>query len=69
MDKASLQTLLDRGLSRAEIGRRFGLHESTVGHWVARHGLTAANAERHAARGALSREDLQRTVERPPGPR
>jgi transposase len=37
VDRASLEQLLGRGLSLAEIGRRFGLHESTVGYWVERY--------------------------------
>jgi transposase-like protein len=45
MDRASLEQLLDQGLSLAEIGRRFGLHEATVGYWVKKHGLRAVNRE------------------------
>lgn len=63
MDRGSLEQYLRDGLSLAEIGRRVGRHESTVAHWVARHGLSAANREKHAARGALSREELRRLVD------
>ena len=63
MDRASLEQLLSRGLSLEEIGRRVGLHESTVSYWVAKHGLEAVNRKRHAARGALTRGDLERLVE------
>jgi transposase len=63
MDRDSLGQFLRDGLSLAEIGRRVGRHESTVAYWVARHGLSAANLERHAARGALSRETLEPLVE------
>jgi transposase len=59
MDRTSLEQLLDQGLSLAEIGRRFRLHESTVGYWVEKHGLRAANREKHLARGGLAREDLE----------
>ncbi len=62
MDRASLEQLLDRGLSLADIGRRFGKHEATVAHWVERYGLEAVNREKHGARGALSREELERLV-------
>jgi transposase len=58
VERASLERLIAHGISLAEIGRRFGVHESTVGYWVERHGLKAANASRHAAKGALEREDL-----------
>lgn len=63
MDRASLEELLGRGLSLAEIGRRFDLHESTVGYWVEKHGLRAVNRDRHLARGGLAREDLEPLVE------
>jgi transposase len=63
MDRASLEQLLNRGLSLAEIGRRFGRHESTVAYWVELHGLEAVNRAKHAGRGALSREVLERLVE------
>ncbi len=62
MDRVSLEQLLGRGLSLAEIGRRFEKHEATVAYWVARHGLRAANRDKHAARGALAREELERLV-------
>jgi transposase-like protein len=38
MDRTSLEQLLGQGLSLAEIGRRFDLHESTVGYWVEKYG-------------------------------
>lgn len=64
MEKTSLEALLKRGLSLAEIGRRFDRHEATVGYWVKKHGLEAVNRDRHAARGGLHREDLEPLVER-----
>jgi IS30 family transposase len=63
MDRASLEQLLGRGLSLAEIGRRFDRHEATVGYWVKKHGLEAANRDKHTARGGLAREDLETLVE------
>jgi transposase len=54
---------LGQGLSLAEIGRRFGLHESTVGYWVEKHGLQAAKAEKHAARGGIARGELEVLLE------
>jgi transposase len=62
MDRASLRQLLGQGLSLAEIGRRVGLHESTVGYWVQQHGLRAVNREKYAARGGLKREELEPLV-------
>lgn len=63
MDRASLEQLLGQGLSLAEIGRRFDLHESTVSYWAKKYGLEAANRDKHAARGGIAREDLERLVE------
>ena len=63
MDRASLEQMLGQGLSLAEIGKRFGLHESTVGYWVQKHGLQAVNREKYAARGGLKREELGPLVE------
>lgn len=47
----------------AEIGRRFDLHESTVGYWMEKHGLRAVNHDKHVARGGLAREQLVPLVE------
>lgn len=58
MHRDSLALLLARGLSLAEIGQRFGRDESTVGYWVKKHGLEAVNADKHAARGGLTRQRL-----------
>lgn len=58
-----MEKLLGEGLSLAEIGRRFGLHEATVGYWVQKHGLEAVNREKHAAKGGLDRNELVRMVE------
>jgi transposase len=63
MDRASLEQLLGRGLSLAEIGRRFDLHEATVGYWVKKHGLQAAHRDRHAARGGIALDELQPLVD------
>ena len=54
---------MDEGLSLAEIGRRVGLHESTVGYWVAKHGLEAANRARVAPKGGLAKAELAPMVE------
>jgi transposase len=63
MDRTSLEQLLSQGLSLAEIGRRFDLHESTVGYWVEKHGLRAVNHDKFAAKGTLMREDLEPLIE------
>lgn len=58
-----LQRLLDDGLSLAEIGRRLYRHEATISYWVAKHGLRANGREQHAARGALTRKELESLIE------
>jgi transposase len=63
MDRVSLEKLLSQGLSLADIGRRFGRHESTVAYWVQKYGLQAAHREKHAARGRLTREALESLTE------
>jgi transposase-like protein len=63
MDRVSLEEMLERGLSLAEIGRRFERHEATVAYWVHKHGLQAVNQQKHAARGGLDRDELETLVE------
>jgi transposase-like protein len=63
VDRASLEQLLSRGLSLAEIGRRFDLHEATVSYWVKKHGLEAANRAKHVAKGGLAKDELVALVE------
>jgi len=63
MDRPSLEGFLSEGLSLAEIGRRVGLHEATIGYWVNKHGLVAVNREKHVARGGLAREELEVLVD------
>jgi len=62
MEREVLERMLDEGLSVAAIGREVGVHESTVAYWMQKHGLRSVNAERHRARGALSRGDLEPLV-------
>src|ERR1700677_4121674 len=63
MDRTSLEEMLGRGLSLAEIGKRFDLHESTVSYWLKQHGLEAANRDKHAARGGIPRDELEALVD------
>jgi Homeodomain-like domain len=58
MDRETLEQLLARGTSLAEIRRHCAMHESSVAHWVEKHGLRAAKRAKHAPRGALDRERL-----------
>lgn len=58
-----MEQMLGEGLSLAEIGRRLDRHESTVAYWLRRHGLQARGHDRHAPKGALTREQLAPLVE------
>ncbi len=62
MDRESLRLLLAQGLSIEKIARRFGRHPSTVSYWMEKHGLEAANRDRHAPKGGLERERLVELV-------
>lgn len=57
-----LEQCLGEGLSLEAIGKRVGKHESTVSYWLKKHGLVAAEAEKHAAKGPPSRDELERLL-------
>ncbi len=63
MDRAELQGYLVSGLSFEAIGRLVGIDPSTVSYWARRHGLESPFASRHAARGAIPRDQLAALVE------
>ena len=63
MDRALLEGMVAEGMSLACMGRRLGVHESTVAEYLSACGLRAAGAEKHAARGGLAREELEPLVE------
>ena len=64
MEREALAKWLEDGLSLEQIGRRVGKHPSTVGHWVQKFGLSAAHKKRHASRGGIPRDTLERLTER-----
>ena len=59
MEAAWLASQLEAGRSIESIARETGRSPSTVGYWVNKHGLTSHHAPRHAARGGLTREQLE----------
>jgi transposase len=59
MEKEFLEQCLAEGMSLEAIGKRTSRHESTVSYWLKKHGLEAARAEKHAAKGAVSKEELE----------
>jgi transposase len=46
-------------MSLEQIGRETGLHASTVAYWAKKYSLRSAGADRFAARGAPSRQQLE----------
>jgi transposase len=62
MDKELLKEFLAEGMSLEAIGKRAGKHESTVSYWLKKYGLEATRAEKHAAKGALSKEEMERLL-------
>jgi transposase-like protein len=58
MDRDALALLLKQGLSLAEIGRRFGRDESTVGYWVKKHGLRAGGYSETSVKYWIRRHGL-----------
>jgi transposase-like protein len=62
MHRDWLAARLDAGDSIEAIAREVGRDPSTVAYWVNKHGLRSSRAERHAARGPISREDLEPLV-------
>lgn len=63
MERLQLERFLEEGLSLAEVGRRVGRHESTVGYWLAKHRLDAVNRQKHLPKGALERSELEALVQ------
>jgi transposase len=63
MEKEFLEQCLAEGMSLEAIGKLVGKHESTVSYWLKKHGLVAGRAKKHAARGAPSKEELERLLQ------
>jgi transposase/5-methylcytosine-specific restriction endonuclease McrA len=62
MDAESLRLLLGQGLSVEKIARRFGKDPSTISSWMGQYGLEAVNREKHAAKGGIDQERLEKLV-------
>jgi transposase len=63
MERELLEHYLKQGLTLREIGERTGKHLTTVGYWIKRHGLRAANADRFAPKqSAITEERLEELV-------
>jgi transposase len=62
MEKEFLEDCLAEGMSLEAIGQQAGKHESTVSYWLKKHGLVATRAEKHSAKGAPSKEEMERLL-------
>jgi transposase-like protein len=62
MERDFLEEMLAAGMSLERIALVVDKDPSTVGYWVKKHGLTAAHRARHAPKGGLAREDLERAI-------
>jgi transposase len=62
MEKEFLEQCLAEGMSLEAIGKRVGKHESTVSYWLKKHGLAAVRAEKHSAKGAPQKEEMERLL-------
>ena len=63
MDAGILEEYLRDGLSLEKIGQLTGRHATTVGYWVKQHGLAAVHHDRHAPKGGIDSDTLERLVE------
>ncbi|MBV8430324.1 MAG: helix-turn-helix domain-containing protein, partial [Solirubrobacterales bacterium] len=63
MDKQSLESLLDQGLSIERIAKRFGKDPSTISYWMKKYGLVSPYREKHAAKGPVDRARLVELIE------
>lgn len=64
MERALLERYLAEGLSLERIGALVNRDPSTVGYWVKKFGLVAANRDKHAPRGGIPKEVLEPLVRR-----
>lgn len=62
VDRSWLESQLGLGRSIESLASEVGKHPSTVAYWVTKHGLRSEHADRHAARGGIERDVLERHV-------
>jgi transposase len=59
MEREFLEKCLAEGMSLSQIGTLVNRDHTTVGYWVKKHGLKAANHDKHAPRGGIDDEVLE----------
>jgi excisionase family DNA binding protein len=62
VDRETLAALVDEGLSTRQMAERLGLSQSTVRHWLRRHGLRTARARREGSHGVRGTDSPRRTL-------
>ena len=62
MEKEFLEECLAEGMSLEAIAQSVGKHESTVSYWLKKYRLEAARAEKHKAKGAPSKDEMERLL-------
>jgi excisionase family DNA binding protein len=62
IDKQTLASLVEAGLTTREIAERLGFSQSTVRHWLRRHGLRTHRARRKDAHGARGVDEPRKTM-------
>jgi transposase len=63
MDEMQLSDMIHDGLSLEQIANSVDRHPSTVSYWLAKYGLQAVNSDKHRARGAIERDELEALVD------
>src|SRR5215213_3920682 len=62
IDRKTLASLVGAGLSTRVIAERLGFSQSTVRHWLRRHGLRTHRARREETHGVRGVDDSRRTM-------
>jgi excisionase family DNA binding protein len=62
IDRATLATLVDAGMTTREIAERLGFSQSTVRHWLRRHGLRTHRARRPHSNGTRGKDPDRKTM-------
>src|SRR5437588_1498681 len=62
MEREFLEAQLAAGRSLEQIGALVRKHPSTVGYWLKKHGLVAANHEKNAPKGTIDPNELRQLV-------
>ncbi len=64
MDGEFLERCLAEGMSLEQIGKAVGRNPSTISYHLKKHGLVPVNSGKHANKGAIPREQIERMIER-----